>query len=60
MNLSKVVLRLYGCVYKILRLVKVKVAYSGVIVSAGLSTQVHPSLCPAEGQFSIFALRNLC
>ena len=35
MNLSRVVLRLYGCVYKILGLINIKVAYSLVVVSAG-------------------------
>ena len=34
MNLSRVVLRLHGCVYKILRLTHVKAKFSVVVVSA--------------------------
>ena len=40
MNLFRVVLRLYGCVYKILRLTKVKVAYSVVVVSVDYHSRI--------------------
>ena len=40
MNLFRVVLRLYRYVFKILRLINVKVAYSLVVVSAGFHSRV--------------------
>ena len=40
MNLFRVVLTLYGCVYKILRLTNVKVAYSVVAVSVDYHSRI--------------------
>ena len=62
MNLSRVVLRLYGCVYKILILANVKVAYRVVVVSAGFHSKVSQFVFRGrplfDSRFTKFVLRS--
>ena len=61
-NLSRVVLRLYGCVYKVFRLNNVTVACSEVVVSAGFHFRVSQFVSRERlvfnSRFTKFVLRR--